>query len=386
MSSTRNVVMSGVVAAIIAIGLIAALLFVPGVGLTSQTQSSSVPNNVQASSTEAETTQQASGNQGTLAVLLTDPPTIPANVSAVYVQYGEVEAHIADAGNQTGWYDLTGSGEINLLSVVNVSETIANQSLPQGKFNGLRFNITSILVTYEGQNETGLMVSGHSTSYVWIPGGIMVNALETSTAMIDYTPTVVLAGNVTNPTFVFIPAAIAYVIPNSSVPAESHMIGTKIDLNTNPWWLATQSGTKFAITHAMLTPNSLNMTILNQGSSPVLLRFAAVTTQSTVSGGFEGIFATSEVFAVGSGGLLVPLVPTGMGMMNSQMSSSPGLLLAPGQSIALHYSGSIKIGAQQLGLHFEEDTNSSIVVGSFYHVLVQGSSQLAQAAVQATAS
>lgn len=390
MSSARNVALSGVFAAIIAIGLIAAFIFVPGIGasLIGQSATSTFPNGVQSTTamSAGETAQSSGeGQQGTLAVLLTDPPTIPSNVSAVYVQYSEVEAHIANAGNQTGWYGLAGSGGINLLSVVNVSETIANQSLPEGKFNGLRFNVTSVVVTFEGQNVTGSMLGGQDTSYIWIPGGIMVNDLETAAAMIDYTPTVVLAGNATNPTFVFVPAAVGYVIPSSSIPAESHLIGTKIDLDSEPWWVSTVSGTKFAVTHATLTPDSLSITVLNQGTSSVLLRFAGVSTQTSVSGGFEAMLPTSEVFVVKSDGSLIPLVFTSMATVNSQVSSA-GLLLAPGQSVTLHYSGSIVVGAQQVGLHFEQPTNSSITVGSFYHVLVQGNGQMAQAAVQATAS
>lgn len=319
-----------------------------------------------------------------MSVLLTDPPTVPANMTAVYMQYSEVQAHIADAGNQTGWYDLSGSGEVNLMSVVNASQTIANQTLPPGKFNGLRFNVTSVAVTYEGQNYTAQIVYGQDTLYIWIAGGINVTAAQTSAALIDLSPTVLMTGDSASLEFVFIPAAIGYVIPTSSIPAESHVIGSKAILSENPWWITVEKGTKFGITNVTLTPSSLAVTIVNQGTSSIIMRLAAITTQTTTSGGIEGELRTSDLFVIQSNGSLANLNTTNTESVDQQVAAA-GLLFPPGQSVTLHYSGPIVIGIQiSFSSHMTWPGSQAISVGNMYHVWVQGNDKIAQAAVLAT--
>ena len=388
MSSVRNIVLSGTIAAIIAIGLIIAVVFIPGAGLGINSTTSAHPStssSVQTGSTSQSgpsTTEQS--QQGTLAVLLTDPPTVPENVTAVYMQYSEVQAHIANAGNNTGWYDLTGSGVVNLMSVVNISQTIASQNLPSGSFNGLRFNATSVVVTYEGVNYTALFISGHDTLYVWIPGGINVTAAETTSALIDLTPTVLLAGNSSSPAFVFVPAAVGYVFPSTSIPAESHVIGARVNLSTNSFWLGIQHKTKFAITSISLTPTSLSITVVNQGTASIVMRLAAITTQSTLSGGIEGQLKTGDIFVIENNGTLVTLNATDRSTVVNQVAAA-GLLLAPGQSVVLRYSGApIEIG-MQIGMHFNNlPMISAIKAGSTYHAWVQGNDQIASGAVVAS--
>ena len=128
MSTKRKVMTSAAVAVIAAIALISAAILSPGMLGTSST---------------------AQAGSGTLAVMLTDPPTVPNGVSAVYATYNDLQVHVSDAGNQSGWYDLHSSGEINLMSIVNVSQTIASTNVPSGVYNILRFNITSSIVTYQ---------------------------------------------------------------------------------------------------------------------------------------------------------------------------------------------------------------------------------------------
>lgn len=320
-----------------------------------------------------------------MAVLLTDPPTVPANVTAVYMQYDQVQAHIADAGNQTGWYDLSGSGETNLMGLVNTSQTIANQTLPSGKFNGLRFNVTGVTITYESQNYTAQTIYGENTLYIWIPGGINVTLAQTTAALIDLSPTVLMTGGSSNPSFVFVPAAVGYVIPTASIPAESHAIGNKAILTTNSWWVTTiEQNTKFGISKVSLTPTSLNITVVNQGTTSIIMRLAAVTTQTSAAGGIEGELRSSDVFAIEGDGSMVNLNTSSTQSVDNQVAAS-GFVLAPGQSVTLHYNGPIVIGVQiSLGLHMTWPGSQSIKAGTTYHVWVSGNNQIAQAGVVAT--
>lgn len=359
MSSKRTAALSGLVAAVVAIGLILAAIYVPGTGIGK-------PNS----------------SQGTLSVLLTDPPTVPENVSAVYITYSQVQVHIADAGNQSGWYSLTGSGEINLMSVVNVSQTIANANLPAGNFNGFRFNVTQVVVTYNNVNYTGLMIYNHNTLYTWIPGGISVSAAQSSAALIDLAPTVILAGTPQNPTFVFIPASKGFVIPSSAIPAQSRQIGERHQLEGNSWWSSIEAGTKFGISKVLLTPNSLQITVTNEGSSSVDLRLAGVATQNSVSGGFDSLLKASDVFVVENNGTLVNMNSTSLDSIESQVAGA-GLLLAPGASVTLTYSGTIQIGLQMY-MHFHDYGITEIAPQSMYMSWVQGNAQIASAGVLAS--
>src|SRR5579864_7126722 len=98
MSSNRSLVFSGLVAAIIAIALVSGAVYVGVLNTTttapivqvsqgnggnetvSGTSSTGIVSSVPQSS--SSTTIQGSGQSGGLAVLMTDPPTVPDGVSA----------------------------------------------------------------------------------------------------------------------------------------------------------------------------------------------------------------------------------------------------------------------------------------------------------------
>ncbi len=366
MSSVRSAILSGIIAAIVATGLIVAVTLIPGTGLFS-----------------FRTSESTQTGQGTLEILFTDPPTVPENVSAVYIQYSEVQSHIANVGNETGWYTLGGSGEINLMSLVNVSQTIAASNVPAGKFNGLRFNVTSIFVSYspnfdvvQSHNYTGVLANSRGTLYVWIADGITVSAAQTSAALVDLAPTVVLTGSISSPTFVFVPSMVAYVIPSSAIPAESHSIGVRESLVASSWWTGLEAGTHFAITSVSLMPDSLNITVENQGNSFAELKLAGVTMHATPLAGMESTLKTSDIFVVESSGALLNLNTTNKESAEAQLAGS-GFVLAPGQSVTLTYSGPILIGVQ-IQMISPKFHAPPINPTDFYICWVQGNGQTAE--------
>ena len=185
----------------------------------------------------ASTTQ--SGLTGTLAVLLTEPPTVPVGVTAVYATYSDVQVHVNGAGNLSGWTNLHSSGKINLMGVINVGQTIVSTSVPTGSYSALRFNIITAVVTYQGKNYTAHIATSSTTgSQLTVPivGGIQVSSGQSSAAIIDMTPTVILAGNSTNPQFAFINAAKAYTIPANSVSRALILKEHQVNLTSQGWW------------------------------------------------------------------------------------------------------------------------------------------------------
>jgi len=152
MSSRSNVFMSGAIAAIIAIVLIGGIV-TTGILNTKSTN----------------TLTLASGS-GTLAVLLTDPPTVPDGTTAVFITYSGLAIHVADAGNKSGWHVLNAQGKIDLMSIINVSQTIASENIQSGNFNALAFNITSATVTFNDANYSAYLVYQDHTLFVYLEG------------------------------------------------------------------------------------------------------------------------------------------------------------------------------------------------------------------------
>src|SRR5579872_277586 len=103
MSSKNKALVSGAIAAVIAIALISGLVLTPGLLPKSTTLSSTT--------TSGGSTQRS--GSGTLAVLMTDPPTVPDGTTAVYINYSDVQVHVSQDGNNSGWTDLQSSGTIN---------------------------------------------------------------------------------------------------------------------------------------------------------------------------------------------------------------------------------------------------------------------------------
>lgn len=127
---------------------------------------------------------------GTLSVKITDPPQNWGQATNIYIHYSEIMVHRADAGNETGWYKVVDSGEIDLASVVNVSNIIGQGSLQAGKYNLVRFRLIEATVTVGGVNYTAEVPSGEITIAI-VGGGVQVSPGQTTYLVIDVNPKVV---------------------------------------------------------------------------------------------------------------------------------------------------------------------------------------------------
>jgi hypothetical protein len=373
-----------VLAAVIAISLIGAYVLTQGSLLGT---SSVVNSTTQSTQQSSSTAQQSNGQTGNFAVLMTDPPTIPIGVTAVYINYTDVSIHVHNAGNQTGWTNLQTSGAINLLSVVNSTQTIATANISSGIFNALRFNITSAVVTFQGQNYTADLVYQEAYLFVAIPGGISIVNGTTSGAVIDMTPTVLLLGNTTDPTFAFMPEAKGYTLAANSISIHPHT-GDRTDYQ-GQIWTQIHEVTHFQITAVSLTPSSFSITVQNTGAATVNFRIAALTSTTSISGGwvpassFGSISKISEFFVVVPNGSLVALNATTYKGMFLTLALA-GYTLAPHESATFTYNGQITIGA--LSQLQGKTPTQSINVGQNYVTTIVGSGLYAQSAVIANSA
>jgi hypothetical protein len=416
MGSRNQVVIAGAFAVAIALAtIVGAVYFLPSPTQQSHTSANTMittGNDALTTSTSGQT--QANG-QGTLSVLLTDPPTVPANVTAIYVTYSNVAVHVSDAGNQTGWTNANATGTIDLMQMVNVSSTIATVNVSTGVYNALRFNVSSAQVTYNGENYTAFVTRAELT--VIIPGGIQVNSTTTAGAIIDMHPTVLNIGSRSNPEFIVDTAASVFGLPPGTITKAIEHIGTVIRIDDQAWWqhINQKYTANIQITGATLTNSSISVTVNNTGTQPATLGTITVspvgsecTTASTTSHSQRAAplcFTGSAVFLVQNDSSLKAVssfvlpaiflqVISGHGQHGGRQSNttttstvssqanaypgSTGYTLAPGQSVTLTYSGTISFG-----FAFAGRTSPGVLSGDQYQVIAVGQESLAETVVVA---
>jgi hypothetical protein len=430
MSSRNQVVTAGALAVAISLAaIVGAVYFIPSPTQQSNTSTtatvtgSNAQTSIQSSSqVQTQTTSQvgASG-QGSLSVLLTDPPTVPAGVTAIYVTYSNVAVHIGSAGNQSGWTEANTTGTIDLMKMVNVSTTIALVKVTTGIYNVLRFNISSAQVTYNGGNYTAFVPKAELT--VLIPGGIQVNATTTTGAIIDMHPTVLNIGSKSTPEFIVDTAASVFGLPPGTITKTIERIGTLIRIDNQPWWqhINEQYTANVQITGASVTNKSLSVTIKNTGTQSVTLGTitvspvgsecatpSATSSQKQQGGDSRAVplcFTGSAVFLVQNDSslksvstfVLPPIleqIVSGHGQSTNKQSSttttssstsqttaypgSTGYKLAPGKSVTLTYAGTISFG-----FAFAGRTPPGVLAGDQYQIIAVGQESLAETVVVA---
>jgi Domain of unknown function (DUF4382) len=313
------------------------------------------------------------GSSGTLSVLLTDPPSVPEGVSAVYVTYSNLAVH-TDSFGDSGWVTIAGAGTIDTLKLVNLSQTISSAIIPSFTYNLVALDISGVKVDFMGKNYSASFDSGRLV--VPIVGGVQVNSGHATAALVDIQPTVLNLGDQSNPRFAVSAGAKALQVPEGDQTASMREVGNRSSLEGRTWlqtFRASHSDT-VANSGLTLTPNSLAFSVTNPGSDSLTLRLVVVTPASSGErvAAALGSIATSFVFAVGSDGSL-KLQAGASGQVESDLEDS-GYSLAEGATHQFSYSGAI---TSLLGGH-------GISSGTSYNVIVFGSEALSVQTVVAS--
>ncbi len=353
--------------------------------------------------------QSPTTTKGTVDVLLTDPPNVPTGVTAVYVTYSDVAVHVSGAGNQSGWTNSNTAGTIDLMKMVNISTTIASIKVTTGVYNALRFNISSAAVTFNGKNYTAFVPRALLT--VPIPGGLRVNATTSSAEIIDMSPTVVNIGSGSTPEFIITTTASCFRVPQDQVTTDMGRHGFSFRLHGNAWWNQIQESytANVTITSASLSASSFSVTVKDTGTTPLNLSAIVVaplghecliqtSTSSSTSSTTQSrnhprvpvpyCLTGSATFLVENNGTLLSVkgLISDMSILREKHSPSQwssfgknGFTIAPGGSVTLTYSGSIRFGFALLGW-----TPLGVVSGDKYDITAIGPQVLAQTVVTAS--
>jgi Domain of unknown function (DUF4382) len=312
-------------------------------------------------------------SSGVLSILLTDPPSVPDGVSAIYINYTDIAIHVTGFGD-SGWVTTGGQGSIETFGLVNLSQTISTGSVPAGRYNLVRFTISAATVEYQGKNYSANVYSGKLT--VPIVGGLAVNASHPAAAVVDIHPTVLNLGSQADPNFVITSGARALQVPAREVTALLEHVGNRLSLNGRGWFqsfLATHSD-NLTGSGATLTSNSFSFSTTNPGPDQVTLRMIIVsqTTLGVRPLSALGLLANSVVFTVGPDRSL-HLVTGTPGQVLSAIEGD-GYSLQAGASVTLAYSGSLTTLR----------SGGGITAGSTYYIILVGSRALSVQTVEAS--
>ena len=319
---------------------------------------------------------------------MTDPPHVPAGVTAVYAYYYGLAVH----GPQ-GWTKVAAPGAIELMGTVNVAQTLASANIPTGSYDQVRFKLTSAQVTYNGVNYTATVVQGDYLT-IRITQNIVVSGSQPAAALIDIQPMVMNVGDKSSPQFVLWAEAKAFPVPSAQVSEAIGREGYRLSLRGLDWWDndETQANVSLAVSGVSLSSDSLSLAVADGGTTGTWLKLVVVS-QANPTLGISGddsvpsAITGSAVFVILSNGTLVqfaPLLPlhTSMPMVRFENQTSvldvlltAGYNLTAGSSVHLSYSGSIQLS---FGLFAQPD---GIVAGTTYWVTIVGDNTIASTEV-----
>jgi hypothetical protein len=222
------------------------------------------------SSRPAPTTvqSQVQGNS-TVAIRLTDPPTVPSGTTALVINYSSLGVQVSNVQN-SGWIYSNDSGSINLLSLLNLSQTIGTVSIPaNASIENVRFNVTAATITVNGTIYNVTIPSGRVTAHV--EGGHGING--TSSILLSLSPTVaaILTANTT--VFVLVPSLRAIVVGASTaelnVGNRSHLNATETEDLSSAAPNLTVSALSLSVSNSL---TRFSVTVKNNGNQTATIR------------------------------------------------------------------------------------------------------------------
>jgi len=142
------------------------------------------PAKAPSSSTTTSTSTSTHVSFSPFVVALTDPPSVPAGTSALFLNYSRVELI-----TNSSPYFANESGSVDLLSLLNVSKIIATFSLPKNvSVNQIRLFVSSVTIEINGSKYSVFVPS----SVLKIPMANVSLVNGTIGALIDLRPHVVV--------------------------------------------------------------------------------------------------------------------------------------------------------------------------------------------------
>lgn len=218
--------------------------------------------------------------QTNFVVMLTDPPNVPEGTTKLEVTYSNIQLHVKYSDGTSQWVASQESGEVDLLSLVSVSQTIASVNLPTGStVDKLQFTISSAKATIKDVEYDVDILSKQ----------LIVNLKETKLdgtntgALIDLRPTLYEIRSVDSDGapvsyYVLVPSANAVLKSNvseehSKVGAKKHLTDDENEELEDEYVKASRDVTIKGATLSVDANGvtSISVTLLNKGTKSVMI-------------------------------------------------------------------------------------------------------------------
>ena len=232
--------------------------------------------------------KQVSG-KSSFAVMLTDPPNVPAGTSLLNLTYSDIALDIVSADGTSNWVSVGGSGTVDLFSLVNMSQTIASTTIPTNTtVDKIQFTITNVTAVINDQTYN---VTTLSNTLVMSIANSQVNQ-TLSGVLIDFNPTLLQIqstdanGNPVN-YYVLVPSATAVVV--NGIDQAQIRVGTIVGIGQNARLGITRVTENFSqnltITSASLSVegNTTNLSVTLQNNGDVTFRIFGLTLQGQLN-------------------------------------------------------------------------------------------------------
>lgn len=221
----------------------------------------------------------AASTEYALSVQLTDPPHVPENTQALILNYSSFSVNVLK-GNTYEWINVSGSGSVNLMSLVNISQIMGNTFLNSSyKVVGVALNVNSAYIKIN--NITYSIIVPEKQIYANLSNQTTINS--NSSVLVDFSPTVSSIYSSNSTLFVMTPSVKAMFYGNYSFKNKSdYEVGRKFDLN-NSEFLAVRSNGNITITSANIiqygnlsnilnSSTKISVTIRNNGNKTIVIK------------------------------------------------------------------------------------------------------------------
>ena len=208
-----------------------------------------------------------------LSVRLTDPPTVPDGTTSLVLNYSSVALRVTNGTAASGWVNISGSGSVNLMSLVNVSQFLGNATLGANDIvSGVRLYAKSSFITI-----------GNVSYNVLLPeNSIIANVKPTSMSsnsviLADFSPTIVSIYSSNTTTFLLVPSVKAVIYGSNTTQHGNHHASEEIEnLTQAEAHMLANASAGIEVTGSSISTSgdntSLSVTVKNTGNHTVTLR------------------------------------------------------------------------------------------------------------------
>jgi hypothetical protein len=359
MSLKRKTIKLGVAAVVVAALIVAATYFAAPAVIAPSSQ------------TKSQTTSQSTSSQGTISptylVLLTDPPQVPTGTEQLNVTYSGVSIQVTAPNGTSSWVSVNVSGTVNLVSLANLTQTIASAKVPAGSLaTAVELGISSIQAKINGTTQVVTPLSSKITISVAQPTSANQNVTG---AILDLSPTLArtqvvnASSGATTNHFVFVPSGVA--IGTNNVNQSQAHVGSKARLSAGEGdqlkSVQSQVSGSISVTSAQLSVSgnktTFSVTVKNSGDSGVTLFGLLLNGQVNMSMTLPtcppnpGYACTAKQLSIEHPGAIpfringTSLQPL-LGFEGQQgVGNVSAITIGAGQSVTLTFSGVISVQA-----------------------------------------